>query len=228
MIKILIVDNNVICSKNLLNSIINQFEELQLVYIATSGKEGTDIIVNTHIDLVFWTISNNYEVKFMEQLINTNTIDMPQIIVISENTNLLKTSKKLNCVSEIINKSESNDLIIEKITHIISCNNNTITIQDFILSELYSMGYNIKYKGTQYILESIIYVYKRNNFDLLDNVEQNVYKYIGNKHHKTINNIKTNINKATNTRSKDKVSEFNLTAKKTIMMILSKINRDFK
>lgn len=36
-----------------------------------------------------------------------------------------------------------------------------------------------------------------NNLDLLDNLESNVYKYVSFKYNKSLNNIKTNIIKAT-------------------------------
>lgn len=36
-----------------------------------------------------------------------------------------------------------------------------------------------------------------NNLDLLDNLESNVYKYVSSKYNKSLNNIKTNIIKAT-------------------------------
>lgn len=225
MIKVLIVDNNIIHSKNFLNSIINKFEELQLVYIANSNQETIDILLNTHIDLIFWTILNNDELNFIEELtIN----EIPQIIVISKNDNLLKEAIKINYVCEVLDKTESYDSVIEKITHFLDHNNNIVDVQNFILSELNYMGYDIKYKGTQYILESIMYVYQKNDFDLLDNVEQNIYKFIGDNHNKTINNIKTNINKATYARKKDKILKFELTAKKTIITVLSKLNQKFR
>jgi len=63
---------------------------------------------------------------------------------------------------------------------------------------LEKLGYNWKYKGTNYLLEAIIYIYKNNNLDLLDNLEKNVYKYISCRYNKSINNVKTNIIKATN------------------------------
>ena len=87
--------------------------------------------------------------------------------------------------------------------------------------------YNIKYKGTLYIIEAIMYVYNRNNFDFVDNLEQNVYKYISYKHQKIINNIKTNIIKATNEREKEKMLLYKLTPKASIITILNKVRNQY-
>ena len=44
----------------------------------------------------------------------------------------------------------------------------------------------------------MIYIYKKEQIELVDNLEKNVYKYIAIKNNKTLANIKTNIIKATN------------------------------
>lgn len=67
-----------------------------------------------------------------------------------------------------------------------------------VTNELLLLGYNFKLKGTQYLLDSIIYVYSNQDRDMLENLERNVYKYISLKNNKTILNIKTSIINSTN------------------------------
>ena len=66
-------------------------------------------------------------------------------------------------------------------------------IRQKVLNELLLLGYNFKLKGTQYLLESIMYIYTKKEMNLLENLEKNVYKYISEKNNKSLLNIKTSI-----------------------------------
>ena len=91
-----------------------------------------------------------------------------------------------------------------------------------VLFYLSTLGYSFKRNGTMYIAEAILFIYKSNNLDLLDNLEKNVYKYIAHKNKKSINNIKTNIIKATNLIPKN-----DLTPKIIINDIVLKLIHDY-
>lgn len=226
MIRTLIIDDDLNYSKNILNYVINKFENLQLIYIATTYQESIQIISNSNIDLILLNLSLVYSHKIIEKIKYINSIKKPQIVAVSNDIELINKMTNNNQTCEIIYRLERFELIyrkMEEIVHNMDYDNN-VKIKKFISSELLNMGYNIKYKGTQYILEAIIYIYENNNLDLLDNLEQNVYKYISNKHNKSINNIKTNIIKATNEREKEKLSLYRLTPKLSIMTILNKIS----
>ncbi len=112
---------------------------------------------------------------------------------------------------------------IERIVRNIHFKKNKENIREFISEELERLGYNWKYKGTNYLLEAIIYIYKNNNLDLLDNLEKNVYKYISCRYNKSINNVKTNIIKATNYIDKGKWYIEKPTPKTVISNILNKL-----
>lgn len=93
--------------------------------------------------------------------------------------------------------------------------------------DLQEMGYNFKYRGTLYILDAIEYIYKSNNMDLLENLEKNVYNIIANKYNKSINNIKTNIIKSTNSIQNNNNDYKENTPKAIITKILIKLcNKD--
>lgn len=99
----------------------------------------------------------------------------------------------------------------------------TYIIKQKIRSELISIGYNIKYIGTHYIFEAIFIIYETGNWDMLDNLEKNVYSIMAKRHNKSINNIKTNITKATNLRKSKNTMQNSYTPKLIISTILYKI-----
>lgn len=226
MIRTLIIENDLNYSKNILNYIINKFENLQLIYIATTYQESIEIISNSHIDLILLSLDLSNSYKIIEKIKYLNIIKKLRIVALSQDIESINKIGNNNQICETIYKLESFEIICRKMEKVIydMDYDNSIKIKNFISSELLNMGDSIKYKGTQYILESIIYIYENNNLDLLDNLEQNVYKYISSKHNKSINNIKTNIIKATNEREKEKLSLYRLTPKLSIMTILNKIS----
>lgn len=165
-------------------------------------------------------------IELIKKINSLNIIKSPSIIIISGEISLISEFKIKHSICNIIHKSESIEHIYNKVKEIINelnYLNFENNIKDEILSELSDLGYSLKYKGTHYILESIIYIYRNNNLDLLDNLEKNVYKYIAFKNNKTINNIKTNIIKSTSLISKN----INITPKLVISNVLIKLTNTY-
>lgn len=232
MIKTLIVDDNLQCSKIILNSVISKFKNIQVLYMASTYQESIDIISNNQIDLIFLDLKlPDYSgLKIIEDLKCLNIIQNPLIIIVSGDNELIGHVIRNKDVCEIINKVESQEMMYKKIERVINNINyekNYREIEKFISAEMLNFGYKVKYKGTQYIKESITYIYESNNLSLVDNLEQNVYQYISYKYKKSINNIKTNIIKATNEREKEKMRLYKLTPKQTIITILNKTYQKF-
>lgn len=188
MIKGLIVDDNFSYSKNILNKIMNEITEINIKYITTTVRETIDILQKENIDLIFLDL----------ELQDGTGIDI--INEITGNITLVNQVIKNNENYQILSKTQTNEQIqrfIKDYIHNKKFKNEEKQIRDKIISEIKNIGYNFKYIGTVYILESILYVYMSNNLDLLDNLESNVYKYVSFKYNKSLNNIKTNIIKAT-------------------------------
>lgn len=232
MIKTLIIDDNLQYSKNILNNILSRFKDIQVLYIASTYQEGIDIILKNQVDLIFLDLKlpdyNGF--KIIEDLKYVDCLKKPRIIIVSGDSELLEQAIKSNNVCEIIRKIDDYESIYEKIGNIVNDIRYEINhkkVEESIFMEILDLGYKLKYKGTQYIIEAIKYIYVSNNFDLLDNLEQNVYKFISLKYKKSINNIKTNIIKATNKRENEKMKLYDLTPKQTIITILNKIRLNF-
>ena len=203
MINVVIIENNLHYAKNILNTVINRFNNFRVIHIVTTVKEGLRIITNNHIDLIFLDLKlpDDTGIKIIEKINAITNIKKPNIVIISGNVELSNIVKRTYNDLNVINKLSTSEFIYNEIKRIINelnYLNHAENIKQQITNELKFIGYDFKYKGTQYILEAIIDIISNNNLDLLDNLEKNVYKYIAYKHNKSINNIKTNIIKATN------------------------------
>lgn len=239
MIRTLIADDNLDFTKGFINQIIAKFEDIKIDYISTNGTETLDIISNNSLDLVFLDLNmpdfNGLEIlKTLEKNRDFNNIKIPHVIIVSGEISFIDSMHKFFSqynVSAAIQKSESADIIYKKILEVISeikYKLNFFDVKSIVIKELTKMGYNLKYKGSIYLIESIMYIYQNNNYYLLDNLENNVYKFIGYKYSKSIWNIKTNIIKATNLIN-NKEYDFNTkpTPKYVISIILNRILNKF-
>lgn len=66
-----------------------------------------------------------------------------------------------------------------------------------IAKELEYIGYEFKYKGTHYLLDTIYELYWQNTDSMIDNLQSGIYPIIAEKYNKTVYNIKSSIGKAT-------------------------------
>ena len=66
MIKVLIIEDNLVYAKNILNNILNEIDEINVKYITTTVKESIDIIYSSNIDCML--------VNHMSQLFEINIL----------------------------------------------------------------------------------------------------------------------------------------------------------
>lgn len=232
MIKVLIVDDNLLYIKNILNTTINKIDNIHITHIATNVKEALKIITNNCIDLIFLDLKlpDVSGLEIIKKIKYLNDTKKPNIIILSGDKELIRNNFEQYNIINVIGKFEKDEMIYNKISQSvneINFSNLENNIKEIIISKLTKIGYNWKYRGTQYILETIMYIYQHNNMDLLDNIERNVYKYISYKHNKSINNIKTNIIKSTNSIKNHDNTVTNLTPKFVISNILAEIINNY-
>lgn len=199
MISAIIVDNRLNYLKNFFNDIINHFKEIHLTHIATTILEAYNIIANSQVDLVFINLNiiNPNAIHTLNKLYNINILNPNTTFIFYKNNNIKKNVSNLYAKSFVINIEQPLSTIFKNIKKIIN-QFETSMVYNNIIDQLLFIGYNFKYKGTKYILDAILYIYKKNNISLLDNLEKNVFPYLCTKYSKSLNNIKTNIIKATN------------------------------
>ena len=228
MIKSLIGVDNLNYAKRILNEILNEIPEINVKYIATTVHEVIEILNQEEITLILLDLQLQDGTGFdvIKQIKTMNLISEPDIIIISRDTCLYNQLVKNHNIYSIISNMQTAihiQKVIKKYVYCKKIENKEKQIKDTIISEIKKIGYNFKYIGTIYIIESILYIYMSNNLELLDNLENNVYKYVALKHNKSLNNIKTNVVKATIKINRNKQMDFNYTPKLVISDIVIRL-----
>lgn len=186
-----------------MNCIINNFSNIQVPYVANNGVETLNAIQKSSFDLILLDLNlpDINGIDIIRKLQCNNITINSKIIVISGDTQLINELRKSPIVVNVINKCETCEQICNKIQNYIQEQEfitNKSLIKKRIIEELSYIGYNFKHKGSQYIMETILCIYTNNkDFYLLNNLEKQIYKYIAYNHNTSINNIKTNIIRAT-------------------------------
>ena len=229
MIKALIIEDNLVFIKNILNTTINRINNIHITHIATNVKEALKIVNDNCFDLIFLDLKlpDGNGLDIVKQIKYSSNIKQPNIIILSAYQDLVPHDFENYHIISIIGKLEKKEIIYEKLLQSVNqmdFTNLENNIKEIIISKLTKIGYNWKYQGTVYILESIMYIYRHNNIDLLDNIEQNVYKPISCIHKKSVNNIKTSIIKSTNSIKNNDINLIEITPKFVISSILTELN----
>lgn len=202
MIKTIIVDDNIQYCRHIINHIVNKSKNMQLIYVAVDGEEALTILAKEKIDLIILDlkIPKVSGIEVLAHIEQTIKNEIPGVFCISADNELLHKayqhtkllladySNKMEPIEDTYNK-------IQRLANEIESSRNLKKLKAIIQEELETIGFNIKYKGTKYLLESIIYVYN-NNLELLENLEKYVYPVIAAQNRKNTQNIKTNIIKA--------------------------------
>lgn len=202
MVNILVIDDNMYYSKNLINFLSQHNPMLRLISMITDGKEAieyfsnennnTDIIL-LDINLPYFNgidILNFLDNKNLEQYTNS-------IIAISGEINYLHSLRNNKYIYTFINKLQGFEKILEAINNLSYQKQlETINKRDVILKELNFLNFNEKFVGTKYLLEAIIIIMENYKYKEY-NLTKDIYPIIANKYNKTVNNIKCNINNAT-------------------------------
>lgn len=166
MIKTLIADDNWKYSKNIINNIISRISDIKVEYISTDGEETLDAVSKNYFDLVLLDLQmpkmNGIEV--LEQMKKLNMIKIPKVIIISGDLPLVEYASINNIVCNIILKTENVESMYEKFLRTVNeikYEANYEKVRAKAILTLKEMGYSLKHKGTRYIIESIMYVYRK-------------------------------------------------------------------
>lgn len=220
MLKTLIADDNMEYLKKLMNNVIIKIDDIQVECICTDGAEVMNKIFNKYFDLILLDLQmpkmNGIEIiKSIKTLDNVKT---PKVIIISGDLLLIQYADINNVVCDVILKTEGIENIYRRILRTVNdikYQQNYENTKERTIMMLEKMGYNFKLKGTKYLIDSVMFVYEKNDLQLLDNLEKNIYKFIGKKYGKSVRNIKTNIINSTNS-----IKNNELTPKKVMSEIL--------
>ena len=166
------------------------------IIIVVNNQENTKSIIE-RINNTKFKIKKTFVVYDFNDIENIINNEKEGLIIINQKVKLCE-NKNFNfdnysiCKYNLLSSKDSMNLNCQSIS-----NNNEYLVVKKVINEMNVIGYNFKYKGTQYLLECITYIINQNNMDLLDNLNKNVYEYVATKYNKSLSNIKTNIIKAT-------------------------------
>ena len=166
MIKTLIADDNWKYSKNIINNVINKISELKIEYVSEDGEETLNAISRNYFDLILLDLQmpkmNGLEI--IEQMKRMNISKIPKVIIISGDLPLISYASIDDIVRNIILKTESPESIYEKILRCvneITYKANYDKIRDNVISKLKDLGLNLKHKGTRYLIDCVMYAYRK-------------------------------------------------------------------
>ncbi len=204
MLNVLIADDNIYYVKNLVNFVIGKNSSIKITNIASNGLEVLKIIKeNPKIDLILLDLKmpKLNGIETLDRIYDMNLKHYPNIMVVSGENHLINKIVNHPLVTDFINKSENMVNIYSKLEDYEN-NLNYLNIKDDlskkISSELLYIGYNPSHLGTQYIKECILEIYESKDNTLTQKLENYVYKRIACFHNISVQNIKSNITKATN------------------------------
>ena len=199
MLKLLIVEDNVEESKQIINYISQNNDNIKLYCMAYNYEEAINAIKNKSVDIILLDL-NLPDISGIEILnyIENNKIEkyINSILVISGRYDLISSIPQNQYVFSYITKPYSLEIIQNKLVSMINYKNDE-NIIDRINNELKILHYNFSYNGTRYLSETIYEIYCKKNGNA-DNLKKNVYPIIAAKHQKSIETICGNIKQATN------------------------------
>ncbi len=211
MLNMLVVEDNIYFSKLLINKTIQFNKNLRLSMIATDGKEVLEIINREKIDIILLDMNipgyNGLEIlNFLAR--NKKEEYLNSIIATSCKQDVLDKIENNPLVYDYISENQGLDAIIEKVNNISKYKEEMLkkrktiqkkkkVIKNKIQKELINLGYNGKYIGTEYMSESIYYMYFLKDKAKVK-LEKDIYPIIVEKNSTTVNTVKCDIIKATN------------------------------
>lgn len=192
--KILIINKDIEEVKKILNLLSFKNSEIKIVGIAQNELEFFNLVNNVSFDIILIDLTN--KTLIYSRIINYLSL-YTTIFLIDKQQYLNKKYKNIITNFKYIIKSDSNEQNINSINSIISDISNTnLKIYYKIEEELLTLGYDFKHHGTQYLIDTILYIYQSQNHTLY-NLDKEIYPIISKKYNKTSNTLKCNIRNAT-------------------------------
>lgn len=202
MLNVLIVDDNLNYATNLMNFINKKNDKIKVCGIVDNGEDAIKELNNDcKIDTIILDLKmpkyNGKEV--LERIIDKKVYEKSFIIVSGE-IELIRELNNNNMINTVLHKNIGMQEMVDKLNDVLEekeKNKKSKEYREKIIKELNYLGYDMTYKGTKYLIETIEYIVQNNNKDVC-NLEKNVYSIISKKYNDSVHNIKCNISRANN------------------------------
>ncbi len=198
MHKLLVIEDNIMQSKEIINYLSENNENIKLYNMSYTYKEAINIVKNQKADIILLDLklpdgSGAEIVEYIQQ--NNITKYLQSIIVISSERKIFSTINNSPYIYSYISKPYSLEIIQRNINDILKTKTDKL-ILDKINNELSHLHYNFSYNGTRYLAEVIFEIYNLQNF-YKDNLKKDIYPIIAKKHNKSVNTIHGDIKQST-------------------------------
>ena len=199
MLKVLVIDDDPIQCKLLINYLSDISDNVKIHSMAFSGEEALKIIKKNEINIILLDlklpdISSIEIINYIEE----KKLEMyhDSIIIISGETELISKINNSSYIYATLHKPINYEEVQTLINRIIEEKKIENCIRYKIKDELSKLYYNTSYNGTKYIYETIYQLYLRKNLDCY-NLNKSIYPILADKYNTNVNNIHTNIKQAT-------------------------------
>lgn len=192
MVNILIANRDILYIKSLINKMNDN--KSKVIKIATDEKETIEFIDCSDIAILDYNIYKHIEIELKK----INERFTKSIIITSATLNFYDGLKG-NSLIYYYDQNTNLEFIVKKVKELVKNKHKydkVTNIKMKIKKETEYLKYNPLHVGTNYLIECIVLI-AQSKEDLLSNLEKDVYPFIANKYHKTISNIKCNINQST-------------------------------
>lgn len=202
MVNVLVVDDNFIFAKKIINILVSDNKNVRLCNVCTNGNEVMKLLSSKkeNIDVILLDLKlPNFSGLDILRYIEENDLEeyKNSIIVISGEMEMIQKLRNNPYLYSFVGKSMGFELILKEINNLIEIKENEKNSIDFkIHEEIKKLNYNFSYIGTKYMIEAILIMYNENQTADIK-LEKDIYSKISKKYKKSINNIKTNIINAT-------------------------------
>lgn len=187
MLKLVVLIEDLKNVKTLCNSIIRRIPSIQLLGTGTNMNEFNQLVDSVQPDLIMMDYSDFINSKYYI------TSEYKKSKIIFSNT---KRPLRNSCNTLCIWKNAPIEDTIAVISKFISKKDLEL-IRKEIIKILENFHFDFKILGTTYLIETILYCYENRADCVFDNLERNVYPYVAQKFHTSLNNVKWNIIRAT-------------------------------
>jgi YesN/AraC family two-component response regulator len=200
MINILVVEDDIIQLKQIINYISQKNEDIKLYGLTYSGEEALKLLMTGKIDIIILDLkldgmSGVDVIKYIE----SKKIEKykKSIIIVSGEYNMIKYIYTSIYVYEIFLKPFNLYYLNKSIEDIIYEKKYTNEIKEKIRKELDLLNFNFTHEGSKYLLECIYQVYTLEYIDDM-NLSKIIYPILAKRYKKTVNTIYGNIKQAIN------------------------------
>ncbi len=243
MINALLVERDIENSIELANTIHMKIKNLRISAITNKLTNIKHVLTKHDIDIILMNMNCFQNMKTIKEDKFLNSKYKNSVILISNNKSIKNNSISRSYIYDYITNTDNISNLIEPINELVKLkiDNKVYNIKDSkenitkkkIKKELANLRYKLSHKGTQYIIETIYFLYKTSDY-YNNNYERDIYPIIAQKLETSAHNIKCNIRNATEKMKStweenellkylNNPSDSNLGPKRIIEFVLTKI-----